>query len=149
MEEYFLDLAIKEAEKATLEGEVPVGAVIVKNNEVIAIAHNLKERLKDPTAHAEMLAIKQACKKIGDWRLNGCDLYVTLEPCPMCAATICQSRISKVYIGTFDPVAGACGSVINLIQNEYLKYHVDVEWIYSEKCSEVLKGFFQSKRLNK
>lgn len=147
MEEYFLNLAIKEAQIAASEGEVPVGAVIVKDNEVIAAAHNLKEKLKDPTAHAEILAIKQACTKLGDWRLNGCELYVTLEPCAMCAAAICQSRISKVYIGTFDPEAGACGSVINLIQDRRLGYHINVNWLYFDKCSEILKKFFENRRI--
>ncbi|WP_234125007.1 nucleoside deaminase [Clostridium hydrogenum] len=147
MEEYFLNLAIKEAEIAASEEEVPVGAVIVKDNEVIARAHNLKEKLKDPTAHAEILAIRQACTKLGDWRLNGCELYVTLEPCAMCAAAICQSRISKIYIGTFDPEAGACGSVINLIQNRGLGYNINVKWLYFDKCSEILKKFFENRRI--
>lgn len=147
MEEYFLNLAIKEAEIAASEEEVPVGAVIVKDNEVIAKAHNLKEKLKDPTAHAEILAIRQACTKLGDWRLNGCELYVTLEPCAMCAAAICQSRMSKIYIGTFDPEAGACGSVINLIQNRGLGYNINVKWLYFDKCSEILKKFFENRRI--
>lgn len=144
----FLDNAVEEAEIARLEGEVPVGAIIVKNNKIIASAHNMKEKLKDPTAHAEIMAIRRATEILKDWRLTGCELYVTLEPCPMCAAAICQSRISKVYIGTFDPIAGACGSVVNLMQNSYLNYNVEVKWLYSERCSELLTDFFKSKRKN-
>lgn len=147
MENDFLDLAIIEAEKAAAKGEVPVGAVIVKGNEVIASSHNMKESLKDVTAHAEILAIKMASEKLNNWRLKGCEIYVTLEPCAMCATAICQSRISKIYIGTFDPEAGACGSVINLVQSERMGYNVNVKWLYSEKCSEVLKKFFKNRRI--
>ncbi|MCR3758976.1 nucleoside deaminase [Clostridium felsineum] len=143
----FLYEAIKEAKLAKAEGEVPVGAVIVKDDKIIASAHNLKEKLKKTSAHAEMLAIELAAKSLSNWRLNGCEMYVTLEPCPMCAACICQSRLSKIYIGTFDPVSGACGSVINLMQNEYLKYHTDVEWLYSDECSNILKDFFKRRRV--
>lgn len=146
MENDFLDLAIKEAEKAAAKGEVPVGAVIVKDNEVISKAHNMKESLNDVTAHAEILAIKKASEKFNNWRLNGCQMYVTLEPCSMCAAAICQSRISKIYIGTFDPEAGACGSAINLAQDERVGYHINVEWLYSEECSDLLRDFFKRRR---
>lgn len=146
MENDFLDLAIKEAEKAASKGEVPVGAVIVKDNEVISKAHNMKESLNDVTAHAEILAIKKASESFNNWRLNGCEMYVTLEPCAMCAAAICQSRISKIYIGTFDPEAGACGSVINLVQSSRLGYNINVQWLYFDKCSEILKEFFQNRR---
>lgn len=146
MEKDFLDIAIKEAKAAELSGEVPVGAVIVKDNEVISVAHNMKETLKDVTAHAEILAIKKASEKLDNWRLKGCEMYVTLEPCAMCAAAICQSRISKIYIGTFDPEAGACGSVINLVQSERIGYNMDVKWLYSEKCSDLLKDFFKHRR---
>lgn len=146
MENNFLDLAIKEAEKAAAKGEVPVGAVIVKDNEVIAVAHNMKESLKDVTAHAEILAIRKASEKLHNWRLKDCQMYVTLEPCAMCAAAICQSRISKIYIGTFDPEAGACGSAINLIQSERIGYNVNAKWLYSEKCSDLLRDFFRCRR---
>lgn len=112
-----LSLALEEAEKAREKGEVPVGAVIVKDGEIIARAHNLKETLKDPTAHAEILAIREACNKLNNWRLHGCEMYVTLEPCPMCAGAILQSRLSKIYIGTFDDTTGAAGSVVNILQN--------------------------------
>ena len=142
----FMKEALIEAERALILKEVPVGAVIVKDNEIIARAHNLKETLMDPIAHAEMLAIREACKRIGNWRLTGCDMYVTLEPCAMCASTIAQARISNLYIGTFDPTAGACGSTVDIIGNEYLRYKVRVHWSYNEECSNILKGFFKKRR---
>ena len=142
----FMKEALIEAERALLLKEVPVGVVIVKDNKIIARTHNLKETLMDPTAHAEVLAVREACSKIGNWRLTGCDMYVTLEPCAMCASTIAQARISNLYIGTFDPTAGACGSVVDVISNEYLKYKVGVKWLYDEECSNILKSFFKSRR---
>ena len=142
----FMKEALTEAERASLLKEVPVGAVIVKDNKIIARAHNLKETLMDPTAHAEVLAIREASIKMGNWRLTDCDMYVTLEPCAMCASTIAQARISNLYIGTFDPTAGACGSVIDVISNDYLKYKVRVHWNYDEECSNILKEFFRRRR---
>lgn len=138
--------ALKEAHKALELKEVPVGAVIVKDNIIIARAHNLKESLKDTTAHAEILAIKEASKVLNNWRLNGCEMYVTLEPCPMCASAIAQARIGKLYIGAFDPTSGGCGSVIDVLGHAYLNYKVSVEWMYDEECSYVLKNFFESRR---
>ncbi|WP_127837301.1 nucleoside deaminase [Clostridium prolinivorans] len=146
MQELFIKEAIKEAYKALKLNEVPVGAIIVKDNKIISRAFNLKEKLKDPTAHAEILAIKKACKVLNNWRLSGCSLYVTLEPCPMCASAIAQARISNLYIGTFDPTSGGCGSVINIIENPYLNYKVNVNWIYSSECSRILTEFFKTKR---
>ena len=105
----YMDIALEEANKAYLKGEVPVGAVIVKDNKVIAKAHNLKETNKSVLAHAEVLAIEEACKVLGDWRLNGAEMYVTLEPCSMCASAIGQARISKLYIGTFNKIWGLVG----------------------------------------
>lgn len=142
----FMDEALKEAKLALELGEVPVGAVIVKDEEIIVRAHNLRETLKDPTAHAEVLAIRKASEVLGDWRLAGCSLYVTLEPCPMCAGAITQARISNIYIGTFDPTAGCCGSVVNIVQNEYLKHNVKVNWMYDDECSNILTNFFKNKR---
>lgn len=142
----FLEFAKKEAILAMNKGEIPVGAVIVKNGVIIGKAHNLKETLKDSTAHAEILAIKEASKHIGDWRLNGAEMYVTLEPCPMCASAIVQSRISKLYIGTFNKDMGACGSVINLTDNGWLNSFVDIKWLYDEECSNILMAFFNSRR---
>lgn len=141
-----LSLALEEAEKARKKGEVPVGAVIVKDGEVIAKAHNLKESLNDPTAHAEILAIREACNKLNNWRLHGCEMYVTLEPCPMCAGAILQSRLSKVYIGTFDDTTGAAGSIVNILQNHNLNHFLEVNWENDENCSKILTKFFKDRR---
>lgn len=147
--EDFLRVAKDEAILAMDKGEIPVGAVIVKDGIIIGKGHNLKETLKDSTAHAEIIAIKEASKYIGDWRLNGTQMYVTLEPCPMCASAIVQSRISKVYIGTFNKDKGACGSVINLLDNDRLESFVDVKWTYDEECSRLLTKFFECRRKNR
>lgn len=145
----FIEEAKIEAIKAYYKGEIPVGAVIVKDGSIIGRGYNLKETLKDVTAHAEMLAIKEASEKIGDWRLDGSEMYVTLEPCPMCASAIVQSRISKVYIGTFNKDMGACGSVISLLDSRRLNSFVDVKWLYDKECSEILVRFFAENRNNK
>ena len=142
----FLEVAKEEALLAMEKGEIPVGAVIVKDGVIIGKAHNLKETLKDGTAHAEILAIKEAAKYVDDWRLNGCEMYVTLEPCPMCASAIVQSRISKIYIGTFNKDMGACGSVIDLLDNRRLKSFVDVKWLYDQECADLLINFFNNRR---
>lgn len=142
----FMKFAKEEAILAMEKGEIPVGAVIVKSGFVIGKAHNLKETLNDSTAHAEILAIKEASRYIGNWRLNGAEMYVTLEPCPMCASAILQSRISKVYIGTFNKDMGACGSVINLLDNRRLNSFLDIKWVYDEECSELLTRFFDNRR---
>ena len=146
MDNNFMDIALDEARTAMGKDEVPVGAVIVKNGKIIASAHNLRETLNDPTAHAEILVIKKASSILKNWRLNECEMYVTLEPCPMCAGAIIQSRIRKLYIGTIDPSMGCCGSVINLTQNRYLKTFLDVKWINDDRCGEILTNFFKSKR---
>lgn len=138
----YMTLAIEEAQKAYDKGEIPVGVVIVKEGKIIAKKHNLKESLNLPTAHAEILAIEEACKKINNWRLSGCEMYVTLEPCPMCASAIAQSRIPKLFIGTFNKDMGACGSAINLIDYNVFNWHVDVNWCYNQKCSDLLTSFF-------
>ena len=144
----FMEFAKEEAILAMNKGEIPVGAVIVKNGVIIGKAHNLKETLNDSTAHAEILAIKEASKHLGNWRLNGAEMYVTLEPCSMCASAIVQSRLSKVYIGTFNKDMGACGSVINLLDNRGLNSFVDIKWIYDEECSALLTRFFDNRRKN-
>lgn len=146
MNKEFMKIALKEAMVAEKMNEIPVGAVIVKDNEVISVAHNLIETLKDPTAHAEVLAIKKASKALGDWRLSGCDMYVTLEPCPMCTGAIIQSRIRRVYIGTFNSISGCCGSVLNIAQSEALNSIVDIKWLYDEQCSSILREFFKKNR---
>lgn len=142
----YMDYAIEEGNKDLELGEIPVGAVIVKNGIIIGRGHNMKESYKDPTAHAEIIAIKEACNNIGDWRLNGCEMYVTLEPCPMCAGAILQSRISKLYIGTFNKEMGACGSVVNLVDNRSLSSFVNTIWTYDERCSNLITEFFDKRR---
>ncbi|NMM64124.1 nucleoside deaminase [Clostridium sp. P21] len=142
----FMKEAIKEAKKSLILGEIPVGAVIVKDNIIIAKAHNLRETLQDPLAHAEILAIKEASQYSNNWRLKDCSMYVTLEPCPMCAGAILQSRISKLYIGTFDPTTGACGSVINVLQNNSLNRWTNINWNYNKQCSSILEEFFKKRR---
>lgn len=144
-----MKVALEEARKALDKGEVPVGAIIVKDGEIIARGHNLKETMKNAMAHAEMLAIDKASKVIGDWRLNGCEMYVTLEPCAMCAAAIAHARISKVHIGWFNRDMGACGSVLSLLDYEMFNTEVNVNWNYDEECSKILTEFFNSKRKRK
>lgn len=142
----FLKIAKEEAKMAMKKGEIPVGAVIVLDDKIIGRAHNLKETLNDSTAHAEILAIKEASKFIGDWRLNRAEMYVTLEPCPMCAGAIIQSRISKVYIGTFNKDMGACGSVIDVTDNKWLNSFVSTKWLYDKECSDMMLEFFCQRR---
>lgn len=144
----FMDLALAEAQKAYDLDEVPVGAVIVKDGEVIARAYNMKETKKISTAHAEILAIEEASRAIGDWRLNGCDMYVTLEPCAMCASAIAQSRISNLYIGTFNIDMGACGTVLNLLDYDIFNSRVRTNWCYDKRCSDMLTNFFDMRRKN-
>lgn len=146
MKENFMNVALEEAKKAILLDEVPVGAIIVKDNKVIARAHNLRENLNDSTAHAEIIAIREACRVLNSWRLTGCDMYVTLEPCIMCTGAIIQSRIRNLYIGTFDPRGGACGTIIDLPGNDAFNHRVNVIWEYEEQCSDILSEFFQCKR---
>ena len=142
----YMKIALEEAKKAYNKGEVPVGAVIVKDGEVIAKGHNLKETLNDVTAHAEINAIRSAGERNNNWRLNGCDMYVTLEPCFMCAAAIAQSRLRRLYIGTFDERMGGCGTIDNIINRNDINNHVNVIWQYDERCSEILKEFFKCRR---
>lgn len=150
MYEEYMKLAIQEAERSLLFDEVPVGAVIVKNDIVIAKAHNLRETLKSAAAHAEMLAIEEACRKLGGWRLTGCDMYVTLEPCPMCAGAAVNSRIGQIIFGAFDPKSGACGSVLNVAGNDRLNHRIQViSGIMEQECKKLLQDFFREKRNNK
>ena len=140
----FMKEAIKEAKKAYAKLEVPIGAVIVKNGKIIARGHNQKEEKADTTMHAEIIAIKKASKKIGAWRLNGCEMYVTLEPCPMCAGAIINARLDKIYIGTMDEKNGACGSVTNVLEEYKQNYSVQKEeGIYQKECEEIIKKFFK------
>jgi len=145
--EYFMRLALDEARKAQAMDEVPVGAVIVKDGKVIAKAFNIRETSKDATSHAEIIAIKKACEALGGWRLIGCEMYVTLEPCLMCSGAILQSRIEKLYIGTMDPKAGAAGSVLNVFEDYWFHHKCEVNYgILQEECSTILKDFFRRKR---
>jgi tRNA(adenine34) deaminase len=147
MYEDFMKIAFEEAKKSLLFDEVPVGAVIVKDNCIIAKAHNLRETLKSAAAHAEMLAIEEACRTLGGWRLIGCDMYVTLEPCPMCAGAAVNSRISRLIYGASDPKSGACGSVLNVASNEALNHRIEiVSGIMEEECRKLLQDFFRRKR---
>ena len=145
--ERFMKIALKEARKAYNKLEVPVGAVIVKDGQVIAKAYNIKETKKDTTKHAEILAIQKASKKIESWRLLDCEMYVTLEPCSMCAGALINSRIKKVYIGTMDYKTGACGSVLNLLEDYKFNHKVEIETgILKEECEGILKDFFKMLR---
>ena len=147
MPEKFMKEALKEAKKAYKKLEIPVGCVIVKDGKIIARGHNLKETKKDTTEHAEIIAIKKASKKLDSWRLLDCEMYVTLEPCSMCAGAIINSRIKKIYIGTMDEKTGAAGSVLNLFKDYTFNHNVKVEaGIMKEDCEKILKDFFKELR---
>lgn len=147
MENRFMKEALKEAKKAYDKLEVPVGCVIVKDGKIIARSHNQKETKLDTTKHAEILAIQKASKKIGAWRLLDCEMYVTLEPCSMCAGAIINARIKKVYIGALDEKTGACGSVLNLFEDYTFNHKVELEkGIMQEECEGILKKFFKELR---
>lgn len=150
MIEKYMNLALKEARKAYDKDEVPIGAVIVKDDKIIARAHNLKEKNKQACAHAEILAIQKACKKLDAWRLEDCDMYVTLEPCPMCAGAIINSRIKNLYIGAMDPKSGAVGSKLNLLKDYKFNHTVNVfNGVLENECSTILKDFFKELRKRK
>jgi len=139
--------ALKEAEEAYSNNEVPVGAVIVKSDAIIARAHNQVERLQDPTAHAEIIAIGAAANHLGSWRLKGCTLYVTLEPCPMCAGAIVLSRLDRIVFGSFDPKMGACSTLYNIVQDERLNHRVEIiSGIMDDDAKLLLREFFEKKR---
>ena len=141
--------ALKLAKKAAALGEVPVGAVVVLDGKIIGRGYNRREMDQDGLAHAELAAIKKACKKIGSWRLEDCDLYVTLEPCPMCTGGIINTRIKRVFIGAKDPKGGAMGGVTNLLEHPW-NHHPEIHWgILEEECSEILRAFFKDLRAQK
>jgi tRNA(adenine34) deaminase len=145
--EHYMQLALEEAEQAMREEEVPIGAVIVHGERVIARAHNQREQLHDPTAHAEMIAITQAAEALQSWRLEGCTLYVTLEPCPMCAGAILQARIPTVVYGALDPKAGAVQTLYQLLTDERLNHRcLIVPSVLAEPCGQILTRFFQEQR---
>lgn len=148
--EKFMKEALKEAKKAYEKLEVPVGAVIVKDGKIIARAHNLKETKFDTTKHAEILAIQKASKKLNSWRLLDCEMYVTLEPCSMCAGALINSRVKKVYIGASDEKTGAVGSVFNILDDYTFNHKVAYEnGIMKDECEDILKDFFRTLRKNK
>ena len=145
--EQFIREALKEAQKAFLEDEVPVGAVIVHKDKIIARGHNQIERLKDPTAHAEMIALTSAAACLGSKWLNEASIYVTIEPCSMCAGALVLARIKAIIYGADDPKTGACGSVVNLANNKKLNHRIKVKnGILEDECSGILKEFFKTKR---
>ena len=146
-EEKYMRAALKEAKKAYALGEVPIGCVLVADDKIIARGYNRRKTEKNTLAHAELTAIRKAGKKTGDWRLEQCTMYVTLEPCQMCAGAIVQARIPKVYIGTMNPKAGCAGSLLNLLQFPAFNHQVEIEsGILQDECAALLTGFFKEMR---
>lgn len=149
-DEKYMKEAIKQAKKAAAAGDVPIGCIIVYDDKIIARGYNKRNAKKTTLAHAELLAMAKATKKIGDWRLEGCTMYITLEPCQMCAGAIVQARIPRVVIGTMNPKAGCAGSVLNLLQVEQFNHQVDVVYdVLREECSNMLSDFFRQLREQK
>ncbi len=147
LDEKYMKAALKEAKKAISLGEVPIGCVIVYNDKIIGRGYNRRNTDKSVLCHAEITAIKKACKKIGDWRLEECTLYVTLEPCQMCAGAIVQSRIPRVVMGAMNPKAGCAGSILNILENPEFNHQVEVtRGILNDECSNILKEFFTELR---
>lgn len=145
--EVYMKQAIKQAQKALKIDEVPIGCVIVYNGKIISRAYNKKHNAKDSTYHAEILAIRKACKKIGDWRLTDCDIYATLEPCAMCAGACVNSRIKTIYYGATDPASGCCGSLIDITSVPSLNHKCEaVGGILEDQCSKIITDFFKAKR---
>jgi tRNA(adenine34) deaminase len=146
-DERWMALALEQAQLAADKGEVPVGAVVIHGEKVIAKTHNLRESNKDPLAHAELLAIAAAAQLLGRWRLIECTLFVTLEPCPMCAGAIVNSRLDRIVYGTGDPRAGACGTIFNIVEDERLNHRPEVvRGVLKEPCSQILSKFFKDLR---
>ena len=147
LDQRFMELALREAERAAAEDEVPIGAVIVHDRRVIAAAHNQREQLRDPTAHAEMIALTQAAGALSDWRLEGCTMYVSLEPCAMCAGAIVLARLPRLVYGATDPKAGAVHSLYQLLDDPRLNHRVPVTpGVLADRCAELLSQFFEQKR---
>lgn len=146
-EEYFMREALRQGQKAYAADEVPVGAVVVRENKIIGRAHNQVELLKDATAHAEMLALTQAEAAVGDWRLTGCDLYVTKEPCAMCAGAVVHTRMRRVIFGCADTLGGAAGGMMNLLQMPTLNHRCEItSGVLQNECAAILQGFFRKRR---
>ena len=148
--EKYMKEAIKQAKKAWVLNEVPIGCVIVHEGKIIGRGYNRRNTDKSTLAHAEIIAIKKASKRMGDWRLEGCTMYVTLEPCQMCAGAIVQARVDRVVIGSMNPKAGCCGSILNLLEEERFNHQVDVvRGVLDEECSAMLTDFFKELRKKK
>lgn len=148
--QFYMEQALLEAQKAFDKGEVPIGAVIVRNEEIIARGYNLRNTQKNPLYHAEIDVIHQAAKIVGDWRLEDCELYVTVEPCPMCAGAIIQARIPKVVFGTRNAKAGCAGSILNILNEPRFNHQVEIEeGVLQKECADILSRFFQRFRKNK
>ena len=146
-DERMMRLALEEARAAGAEGDVPVGAVVVRGDEVVGRASNAREREQDPTAHAEILTLRQAARAIGNWHLEGCTLYVTLEPCAMCAGAIVLARVDRLVLGASDPKAGFAGSLGDIVRDGRLNHEVEVTvGVLAEECGEVLRAFFAERR---
>ena len=146
-DEQFMKLALVQATIAEENGDVPIGAVIVYENRIIAKGYNQRQQLQDPTAHAEIIALTQAAAALESWRLHGCTMYVTLEPCPMCAGALVNSRIDRLVYGCDDPKAGACKSLYNIVQDERLNHRIEVtSGVLADECGGVLSEFFQRRR---
>ena len=147
LDQRYMRMALGQAEIAEANGDVPIGVVIVYENRVVAKAYNQRQQLNDPTAHAEIIALTQAAEAVGNWRLEGCTIYVTLEPCPMCAGALVLARIDRLVFGTDDPKAGACGSLYNITQDARLNHRVQItSGVLIEECKSQLQAFFQRRR---
>jgi tRNA(adenine34) deaminase len=147
-DERYMRMAISTAQIAEENGDVPIGAVIVYKNQIIGKAYNQREQLNDPTAHAEIIALTQAAAFLESWRLNGCTIYVTLEPCPMCAGALVLSRMDRLVYGCDDPKTGACKSLYNIVQDERLNHQLEVtSGVLAEECSKLLQEFFLRRRI--
>lgn len=146
-DENYMQLALAEARKAYAEGEIPIGAVLVMDGIVVAAAHNQRESWRDGTAHAEMIVLQEACRKLGRWRLTGSTLYVTIEPCPMCAGALVMSRVDRLVYGSADSKAGAVESLFNIVQHPALNHRMEVRaGILAEQCSGIMQEFFRERR---
>ena len=146
-DQLYMKVAIEQAQIAEENGDVPIGAVVVHENQIIGRAYNQREQLKDPTAHAEIIALTQAAAFLESWRLNGCTMYVTLEPCPMCAGALVLARMDRLVYGCDDPKTGACKSLYNIVQDERLNHKLEVtSGVLEEQCREQLQGFFARRR---
>ena len=147
IDEKYMKIALKEAQKAASLDEVPVGAVIVKYNKIVAKGHNLREKSNDPTSHAEINAIRKASKKLNSWRLEGATMYVTVEPCSMCAGALLQCRIGRIVYGASDPKGGAIESSLELFKAKNINHHPEiVKGVLKEECTQIIKNYFKSKR---